>query len=93
MCTVAVSAAAGPTGQVARLQVSDDGPGMPQEVVDQVFERFFRADPSRSRAAGGSGLGLAIADAVTRSLGGGITCASAIGAGTTFTVDLPLLTS
>jgi two-component system, OmpR family, sensor kinase len=71
------------------LTVSDRGPGMAPEVATRVFERFYRADVSRSRAHGGSGLGLAIVDAVVRAGGGLVTCASAPGVGATFTVTLP----
>jgi signal transduction histidine kinase len=44
-----------------RIAVTDEGPGIPPDLHEKVFERFFRADPSRSRSTGGSGLGLAIA--------------------------------
>jgi two-component system OmpR family sensor kinase len=83
---VSVTAADG----VARLEVADEGPGMPPEVAARVFERFFRADPSRSRAAGGTGLGLAIVAAVAEAHGGRATVESAPGAGSRFAVELPL---
>jgi two-component system OmpR family sensor kinase len=83
---VSVTAADG----VARLVVADEGPGMPPEVAARVFERFFRADPSRSRAAGGAGLGLAIVAAVAEAHGGRAGVESAPGAGSRFTVELPL---
>ena len=47
-------------GEEAVVQVSDDGPGMSQDTASRVFEQFFRADASRTRASGGSGLGLSI---------------------------------
>lgn len=56
----------------AELVVSDNGPGIPAEVLPQVFERFVRADPARSTTTGSSGLGLAIVDAIVRGLGGTI---------------------
>ena len=75
-----------------RVQVHDDGPGMPPEVSARVFERFYRADASRTRSGrttSGSGLGLSIVAALVAAHGGSVTVASAVGAGTTFTVLLP----
>jgi two-component system, OmpR family, sensor kinase len=77
-------------GRDARLVVADKGPGRPPEQVARLFERFYRADPSRSRARGGSGLGLAIVEAVVHASGGTVRCASAPGAGTSFEVRLPI---
>jgi two-component system OmpR family sensor kinase len=57
----------------ATLEIADDGPGIDPEVADRVFERFFRADPSRSRERGGAGLGLAIAAEIARAHGGSLT--------------------
>jgi len=74
----------------ARLIVADKGPGLPPEQVARLFERFYRADPSRSRARGGSGLGLAIVEAVVHASGGTVCCASAPGSGTSFEVRLPI---
>lgn len=74
----------------ARLIVADKGPGLPPEQVARLFERFYRADPSRSRARGGSGLGLAIVEAVVQASGGTVSCASAPGYGTSFEVRLPI---
>jgi len=74
----------------AVLSVRDAGPGMGQEVADRVFERFYRADPSRARDRGGSGLGLSIVQAVAEAHGGHATVTSAPGEGTTVTVTLPL---
>lgn len=76
-----------------RISVADDGPGIAPEHLGRLFERFYRADPGRSRARGGTGLGLSIVAAVVGASGGSVTCASAPGAGTTFTVDLPIATS
>jgi two-component system OmpR family sensor kinase len=73
---------------VARLSVTDDGPGIPDRLQSRLFERFFRGDPSRSRSAGGTGLGLAIVDAVTTAHGGQVELSSRPGL-TTFTVTLP----
>lgn len=77
----------------ARLVVRDTGIGIAEEDVAHIFERFYRADPARSRAAGGSGLGLAIADWVVRAHGGSIAVKSQVGQGSTFTVTLPLAPS
>ncbi len=72
------------------LVVSDDGEGIAAEHVARVFERFYRADPARSRAGGGSGIGLTIARAITEAQGGRIHAESAgPGQGSTFTVWLP----
>lgn len=57
-------------GTMAMAEVSDDGPGIPAADAARVFERFFRADPSRSRASGGSGLGLSIVQAIVSAHGG-----------------------
>jgi two-component system, OmpR family, sensor histidine kinase MtrB len=71
----------------ARLEVSDRGPGIPADALPQVFERFYKADPSRTGT--GSGLGLAIARENARLLGGDIEVWSEPGLGTRFTVHLP----
>jgi two-component system, OmpR family, sensor kinase len=71
------------------LTVHDDGPGMPADVADHAFERFWRADPSRARHHGGAGLGLAIVQAIVLAHGGTVGLTSRPGDGTTVTVDLP----
>ena len=81
------------TATTARLEVSDRGPGIAADDVARIFERFYRADASRSRARGGTGLGLSIVAAVVAASGGGVTCHSVLGEGTTFTVELPLAQS
>jgi two-component system OmpR family sensor kinase len=78
------------SGGVARVTVTDHGPGMSPDVAARVTERFYRADRARSRDRGGSGLGLAIADAAVNAHGGTITVDSAVGRGTSVTVALPL---
>lgn len=75
---------------VAVLRVRDDGVGMAPEHLPHVFERFYRADPSRGRATGGSGLGLAIVKALAEAHGGKVEVESALGQGAIFTVRLPL---
>jgi signal transduction histidine kinase len=72
------------------LTVHDNGIGIPPEAVGRVFERFYRADSARSRESGGAGLGLAIARELVGGHGGRIEVDSTEGAGTTFTVRLPL---
>jgi two-component system OmpR family sensor kinase len=74
----------------AVIEVSDNGPGMSAEQAARAFERFYRADPSRSRLHGGAGLGLAIVAAIVETHGGGVDATSAAGGGATFTARLPL---
>ncbi len=66
---------------------------MPDEVAARAFERFSRADASRSRNGGGAGLGLAIVQAIVVAHGGDVRLTSAPGAGTTVRVELPRVTS
>lgn len=86
--TVTADGAAG--DGVARMVVRDEGPGIPAEHLASVFERFYRADPSRARDTGGSGLGLSIVAAVVAAHGGSVDVRSEVGEGATFTVTLPL---
>ncbi len=72
-----------------RIRVRDTGVGIAPEDLPRIFDRFWRADGSRSRATGGSGLGLAIARKLTEAHGGALTAASTPGEGSTFTIDLP----
>ena len=77
--------------QWARIDVSDTGVGMAPDVVSHVFERFYRADPSRSSATVGVGLGLSLAKWIVERHGGRIAVTSAPNTGTTVTVHLPAL--
>ena len=77
----------------ATIAVADDGPGLTDEQAALVFERFYRADPSRSRDHGGSGLGLAIVAAITAAHHGQVEAAPNPGGGVVFTVRLPLVPS
>jgi len=76
------------TATAIRLVVSDDGPGVPSEDRERIFERFARVDDARSRDTGGTGLGLAIVREVIAAHGGTITVDGPPGA--VFTVNLPL---
>jgi two-component system, OmpR family, sensor kinase len=71
------------------IAVSDTGPGIPPDQLEQIFERFHRVDRSRSRETGGSGLGLAIARAIVEAHGGTIRAESGQGLGATFRLELP----
>jgi len=75
----------------AELSVEDTGTGIAAEHLPHLFERFYRADPARSRADGGAGLGLAIVQWITQAHGGAISVMSEFGRGSTFTVRIPLV--
>ncbi len=72
-----------------RLWVRDDGPGIPQEARERVFERFYRVDRARSRETGGTGLGLAIVKHIIQAHGGEVWVKSELGQGATFYFTLP----
>ncbi len=72
-----------------RFSVEDTGPGMAQEQLEKVFNPFYQVDGSVTRKHGGTGLGTSIAKELVRLMGGTINVESALGVGTTFTVDLP----
>ncbi|WP_217923351.1 sensor histidine kinase [Miltoncostaea oceani] len=74
----------------AVVEVADTGPGLAPEHAARVFERFFRADPSRARTSGGSGLGLSIVAAIAEAHGGRAEVTSAPGEGAAFRLVLPL---
>lgn len=78
-------------GQEAVLRIIDTGEGIPTRDIERVFERFYRVDSARSRATGGTGLGLAIVKHVVEGHGGSVTVESELGAGSVFTVRLPVL--
>jgi two-component system heavy metal sensor histidine kinase CusS len=85
--TVALAATA--EGDAIRIEVSDTGVGIPAEALPRVFDRFFRVDPSRSKASGGTGLGLAIVQSILTLHGGSAEIASQLGRGTRVTLHIP----
>jgi signal transduction histidine kinase len=80
------------SGQYAVVKVSDTGIGIPPEDLPHIFERFYRADRTRSRDRGGSGLGLTIAQSIVQEHQGTIEVESTPGRGSTFSVKLPCTT-
>jgi signal transduction histidine kinase len=72
------------------VRVTDTGVGISPEHLPRLFERFYRADPARSRDDGGTGIGLAIARSVVEAHGGHLSAASVLGTGSVFTFDLPV---
>ena len=84
-----VTVTASPDGEWVRVQVRDTGPGIAPDHLPYVFDRFYRADPSRSRATGGAGLGLAIVKQLVEAHGGRVWAESTLGAGAAFGFTLP----
>jgi heavy metal sensor kinase len=80
------------SANIAVLEVSDNGTGIPAHALPHVFERFYRADKARSRASGGAGLGLSIVKAICTAHGAEINVSSQEGRGSRFSIGLPLLT-
>jgi signal transduction histidine kinase len=78
-------------GETAVLEVVDTGMGIASRDLDRIFERFYRADPARSRQTGGTGLGLSIVRHVAELHGGEVLVRSVLGSGSTFTVVLPVV--
>ena len=75
--------------RAATVSVVDHGPGIAPEHASRIFDRFYRADPSRSRDSGGTGLGLAIARSIARMHGGDVSVKSEPGKSTAFTLTIP----
>ncbi len=76
-------------GDRARVEIIDHGPGIAKEHLPHIFERFYRADSSRTRGSGGSGLGLAIVESIVSAHHGTVRVESVLGSGTTITMELP----
>lgn len=88
-----VEIALGEVDRKAVLEVRDHGPGIHPDMAGRVFERFYRADPSRSRARGGTGLGLAIVAAIVERHRGSVQHRPTPGGGATFRVEFPMAPS
>ncbi len=78
---------------IAEIAVTDSGSGISPEHQERIFERFYRADPSRSRDTGGTGLGLSIVKHVAKIHRGEVKLFSQVGVGSTFTLRVPLATA
>ena len=78
---------------ICEISISDQGIGIPEKDLERIFERFYRVDPARSRITGGTGLGLSIVKHVVTNHGGEVLVWSVEGAGSTFTIRLPLFDS
>ncbi len=78
---------------MVEISIADQGVGIPAEDVERIFERFYRVDTARSRSTGGTGLGLSIVKNIIQGHGGSVRVWSRPGAGSTFTVTLPLYRS
>jgi signal transduction histidine kinase len=81
------------SGSLVKVWVKDTGPGIPQEALTRIFNRFYRVDKSRSRISGGTGLGLAIAKHFVEAHGGTIQAESEVGKGTCISFTIPLGTT
>ncbi|REJ05965.1 sensor histidine kinase [Microbacterium bovistercoris] len=75
---------------IGTIAIADHGEGVPQQIREQIFQRFWRADTSRARETGGSGLGLAIVSSIVEALNGSVRVEETAGGGATFIVSLPL---
>ncbi len=88
--TITLSSRPEEDGTEVRLTVQDDGPGIPEDQLDRLFDRFYRLEDSRSRDVGGAGLGLSIARGIVEAHGGRIWLESKVGQGTAAHVQLPI---
>ena len=87
---LAAHAAPGADGERLRIAIRDSGIGIPADKLEDIFESFRQVDAGVTRRHGGTGLGLAICRNLARAMGGDVTVESALGAGSVFTIDLPL---
>ena len=78
-------------GESVRVSVEDTGEGVPEEEVAEIFDRFYRVDPSRSRATGGTGLGLTIARQLVEAHGGAIWAERRAEGGSRFVFEVPVI--
>jgi len=88
--SIGVSAAL--AGAEVEISVSDDGPGIPAEQLERIFDRFTRGDAGLTQRVGGTGLGLAISKSLAEAHGGSISAESVVGQGSTFRLRLPIAT-
>jgi signal transduction histidine kinase len=79
----------GVIGDTVEITLTDDGPGVPPEALDKLFDVFYRADPSRNNEKKGSGLGLAIAEKTIRHMGGTIHAELPVQGGLAIVIRLP----
>ncbi|MFG6475022.1 ATP-binding protein [Microbacterium sp. P06] len=79
------------TAGMGWIEVIDHGDGVPEQIRDQIFQRFWRADTSRTRETGGAGLGLSIVASIVDALHGTVTVSDTPGGGATFRVSFPLV--
>ena len=77
-------------GDMAIIEIDDDGPGIPSAELERVFEPFFRGEPSRNRETGGIGLGLAVVRSLARAHGGDVTLVNRPEGGLRACVRLPI---
>ena len=88
-----IGVAARAVGAEVEISVSDNGPGIPPDQLERIFERFTRGDAGLTQRVGGTGLGLAISKSLVELHGGSIRAESTVGAGSTFHVRLPVATA
>ena len=76
--------------QDVEIRLADNGPGIPENDLPHIFERFYRVEKGRSREKGGTGLGLSIVKHIVQLHGGSVRVESGVGKGTAFIISLPL---